>query len=85
MVRRLMALVCCALVVSAAASGTEAPRARASGATNTPIARAADPSGGRGEAEKSQDETLREGTEQRAGRLRELLLDEIRDLLKAKQ
>ena len=43
MVRRLMALVCCALVVSAAASGVEAPRARASGATNTPIARVADP------------------------------------------
>ena len=43
MVRRLMALVCCALVVSAAASGAEAPRARASGATTTPIARAADP------------------------------------------
>ena len=46
MVRRLIALVCCALVVSAAASGAQAPRARAGDTTITtitPIARAARP------------------------------------------
>ena len=43
MVRRLIALVCCALAVSVAASGAKAPRARAGDTTTTPIARAADP------------------------------------------
>ena len=42
MVRRLIGLVCCALVVSAATSGADAPRASA-GVTNHPLVSAAEP------------------------------------------